>query len=80
MKNQTVLKLEDWDIQVNPCSDEASQVKLLFQAEIEDLQIREEKNCKNVFLRVLKDLIKLKFIILEGLFMLALIIWVSLKE
>ena len=79
MRNQTVVNVEDWDIQVNPC-DETSQVKLLFQTEIEELQDYEEKSFRKVFLRVLKDLMKLKFIFLGGIFMLALIIWVSLKE
>ena len=76
MKDQTVVKVEDWDIKVNPCGDEA----LLFQAEIEEFHILEDKSCRNVSFRVLKDMMKLKFIILEVLFMLVLIIWVSLKE
>jgi len=79
MRNQTVVNVEDWDIRVNPY-DETSQVKLLFQTEIEELQDYEEKSFRKVFLRVLKDLMKLKFIFLGGIFMLALIIWVSLKE
>ena len=72
MKNQTIVNIEDsdWDIRVNP-RDLTSPNKLLFQAEIEEFQIRKDNSCKNSFLKFLGDLTKTVLVI--GLF--ALIIW-----
>ena len=72
MKNQTIVNINDsdWDIRVNPC-DETSPTKLLFQAEIEEFQIREEKYKSKTCLQCIKDFTTI--IIVIGLF--ALIIW-----
>ena len=77
MKNETIVNIEDsdWDIRVNP-RDEAQPNKLLFQAEVEEFQIREENSCKNVFLKFLCDFTKTVFVI--GVF--ALIIWDFLRD